>query len=262
MLVSLILFFIAGGFAGTLAGLLGVGGGMIIVPALNFIFTHYTHIPSNIVMHVASGTSLCVMIFTSLFSLLGHYKHGDILWERYKKMFLFIAGGTVIGAIFADMVPTFVMKKLFGFFLLVVSLNMYLTRKNSRHYFKPPDWVSRLVGTGIGLLSGFLGIGGGTIMIPYLSRCRVRVRRIAAISSLCTLTVAVVGTCAVIRTGWDDNPIHWSSGYVYWPAVLLAGIPSTLFARLAAKWTYRLPIHLLKILFIILLLITGVLMLV
>lgn len=261
MLFHFLLFLGAGGFAGILAGLLGVGGGMVIVPALNFIFNHYQLIPDSINMHVASGTSLCIMVFTSIFSLLGHYKHGDILWSLYRKMFGFIAMGTVLGAFFADLLPTFVMKKVFAFFLFIMSINMVLNLKARRRYFNPPDWLSRVVGTMIGMLSGFLGIGGGTIMIPYLSKCRIRIRKIAPIASLCSLTVAIVGSSAVIFTGWYDNPVAWSTGYVYWPAVLLVALPSMLFARLSAKWTYLVPLHTLKTMFVIFLCVTGVLML-
>lgn len=261
MVLHLLIFLAAGGFAGILAGLLGVGGGMVIVPALNFIFSHYALIPNNINMHVASGTSLCIMIFTSIFSLLGHYKHGDILWSLYRKMFFFIAMGTIIGACFADLLPTEVMKKVFAIFLFIVSVHMMLNIKARRRYFKPPDWVSRLVGTIIGVLSGFLGIGGGTVMIPYLSKCRIRIRKIAPVSSLCSLTVAIVGSFSVVFTGWYDNQVAWSTGYIYWPAVLMVGLPSTLFARVAAKWTYLVPLHMLKIIFVIFLSVTGVLML-
>lgn len=261
MFFDLLLFIIAGSFAGIMAGLLGIGGGLIIVPALSIIFTTYKIVPQDIVMHVASGTSLCVMIFTAQFSLWGHYKHGDILWALFKKMLVFIAMGTVVGGIFADLLPTYVIKQVFGGFLLVVALHMYLNRKATRRKFVPPDWFSRTIGGVIGMVSGFLGIGGGVIMIPYLSRCKIQIRKIASISTLCSLTVAIVGTFTVIITGWNDNPVAWSTGYVYWPAVLLAALPSALFARIAARWTYIIPLRFMKAIFIFLLLVIGIKML-
>lgn len=256
-MLDLFFFLLAGSFAGLMAGLLGIGGGMVIVPALSLIFSHSKTIPPHIIMHVASGTSLCAMVFTSQFSLLGHYRYGDIMWGMYKKLLVFVLIGTICGAMLADNIPSDHIRLVFGIFLLVVATETWLRRPSLKRNFKPPLWFSRGIATITGVVSGFLGIGGGTIMIPYLSRAKVPMRKIAAISCLTSLTVAVVGTITVILTGLHDNVVPWSTGYIYWPAVLMIALPSTVFARLGAKWAYRIRLRWLRAFFIVFLFITG-----
>lgn len=258
VLVELLLFFIAGCFAGLMSGLLGIGGGMVVVPALSLIFEHNHVVPEHLIMHIASGTSLCAMIFTSQFSLWGHYRYGDILWSLYQRLVLFICAGTAIGAMLADRVPTGQIRLIFGLFLVLVATQTLLSKPSLKTRFRPPTWLNRLVGTLTGIISGFLGIGGGTIMIPYLSRAKVPMRKIAAISSLTSLTVALIGTLTVIATGFHDNYAPYSTGYIYWPAVLLIAIPSMFFARLGAKLAYKIRLRRLRAFFIVFLFVTGI----
>ncbi len=105
------LFLIAGCIAGAMSGLLGIGGGTIIVPALSMIFTKQANIPDGVVMHMASGTALCIMIFTSASSTFTHFKHGSRAWLYFRRVVLYIIIGIVLGALVADFLPTYMMKK-------------------------------------------------------------------------------------------------------------------------------------------------------
>ncbi len=249
-------------FAGLMAGVLGIGGGVIVVPGLVFVFQHTQVIPENISMHVAAGTSLAVMILTSQSSLRAHLKLGDVLWPIFNKLWPGIIFGTIAGATLAYFMPTYWLKIIFAVFLFLVAFKM-ITDLHVTHPVRfPPTWVNRLVSFLIGLKSGMLGVGGGVLIIPYLTYCGVAIRKIAAVSNLCTLTVAVVGTIVFMITGQHEmSAVPYSTGYVYWPAVLFVAIPSSLIAPLGAKLNYVIPVKQLKYGFIVILLITAIKML-
>ncbi len=244
---------------GLIAGILGIGGGMIVVPALLYIFQHTQTIPASMEMQVAAGTSLAIMIFTAQASVRAHYKHGAVLWDIYHRLWPGVIIGTLAGAFLAHRLPTHWLKIIFGLFLLFISINMLLTIHINHPQRSPGKWVNRLVTFLIGFKSGLLGIGGGALIIPYLDYCGVGVKKIPAVSALCTLTVAVIGTVAFMITGNNEPGLPaYSTGYIYWPAVILVAISSVLFAPLGARLTYILPVQQLKYGFIVILLITSI----
>lgn len=256
-------FAMTGAFAGLMAGILGIGGGMVVVPALAFIFHHHHLIPDHLIMHVAAGTSLAVMLITSQASVRAHYRLGEILWPIYQRLWPGIVIGAVLGAVFADLLPSHWLKVIFGVFLLVVAVKMFLDRHVTRPRQFPRPWVHHLISGLIGMKSGLLGVGGGALIIPYLTYCGVSLRKIAAISGLCTMTVAVVGSLAFMLTGRNEPGLPaYSIGYVYWPAAFWIAIPSALFAPIGARLTYVLPVQQLKNAFIVFLLLAALDMLV
>ncbi|QBR83182.1 sulfite exporter TauE/SafE family protein [Legionella israelensis] len=256
-------FALTGAFAGLMAGILGIGGGMVVVPALAFIFRHNQTVPPSLIMHVAAGTSLAVMIITSQASVRAHYRLGEILWPVYRRLWPGIVIGAVLGAILADLLPSHWLKIIFGVFLLIVAYKMFLDRHITRPHQYPRAWIHHFISGLIGVKSGLLGVGGGALIIPYLTYCGVDIRKIAAISSLCTMTVAVVGTLAFMVTGSNEPGLPaYSIGYVYWPAAFWVAIPSALFAPVGARLTYVLPVAQLKNGFIVFLLLASLDMLI
>lgn len=251
-----------GAFAGLMSGILGIGGGVVVVPGLVFVFQHGQFIPGDITMHVAAGSSLAVMIITSQASLRAHIKLGEVLWDIYNKLWPGIVIGTIFGALIATLIPTYWLKIIFAVFLLSIAVKMLMDLQVTHPSRFPANWVNRLVSFFIGLKSGLLGVGGGVLVIPYLTYCGVDVRKIAAVSNLCTLTVAVVGTVVFMLTGQHDmSSIAYSTGYVYWPAVLGVAIPSSIIAPLGAKLNYIVPVQQLKYGFIVILIVTAMKML-
>ncbi len=256
------IYAVIGIFAGLMAGVLGIGGGIVVVPGLIFLFQLNHLIPENIIMNVAAGSSLAVMIFTSFASIRAHFKLGHILWPIFKKLWLGIVFGTMTGAAIAEFVPTYWLQILFALFLFYVAFKMMTDLQVTHSARFPGKWLNGLVSFLIGLKSGLLGVGGGILMVPYLTYCGVEIRKIAALSNLCTLTVGLVGTLAFIITGQNEMAgIPYSTGFVYWPAVILIAIPSSLMAPLGAKLSYILPVKQLKYLFIVIVLITAIMML-
>lgn len=255
-------YVVIGAFAGLMASVLGIGGGVIVVPGLMFIFQYNQIIPEDILMQVAAGTSLAVMIFTSQSSLRAHLKLGEVLWSIFKKLWPGIVAGVISGALIANYIPTYWLKIIFAVFLFLVAFKMLADVHVTHPARFPGVWINRLISYLIGLKSGLLGIGGGVLIVPYLTYCGVEIRKIAAVSNLCTLTVALVGTVVFMITGRDEMAsIPYSTGYVYWPAVLWVGIPSSLIAPFGAKLNYALPVKQLKYGFIVIVLITATKML-
>ena len=125
-----ILYIFSGLLAGLLSGLLGIGGGIVVVPALAYIFMNQGLIPADYIMQSAVGTSLAIMVLTSQVSVMAHNRQGRILWSIYKKMAVGIALGSVGGAILADFLHSDILHILFGLFLLIISFHMFFSRKS------------------------------------------------------------------------------------------------------------------------------------
>lgn len=262
LLVHGMIYVFIGVFAGLMAGMFGVGGGLVVVPGLVFIFQHTDLIPNNILMYMAVGTSLAVMIITAQASVRAHYKLGSILWPVFHRLWPSLVIGTVVGSIAAAWIPTYWLKTFFALFLLFVSIKMLTDKQPERPQQFPKNWINRLITFLIGTNSGLLGVGGGILVVPYLAYCGIPTRQIAAISNLCALTIAITGTVLFMITGYHaTTDIAYTTGYIYWPAVLLIGIPSSLMAPVGAKLNYKLPVHQLKYGFIVILILTALKML-
>lgn len=255
------LYVLAGILAGLVSGIMGIGGGIIVVPALAFIFNHKANFPSDLVMQMAAGTSLAVMFFTSQSAIRMHYKQGVVLWGVYRRLWPGIVAGAISGALLSPALSTFWLRMLFGLFLLFASIKMLvdLRKKEMKPYHFPPAWANWAINFLIGCVASLLGVGGGAFTVPYLSYCNLEIKKIAPISALSTLTVATIGTVVFIITGSTEPGLPtYSSGFVYWPAVLGIAIPSSIFAPLGAKLTYVLPAKQLKYGFIALLIATSI----
>lgn len=249
----------AGAFAGIMSGVLGIGGGIIVVPALVFIFKSDPYIPQDLVMHIAAGTSLAVMILTSQASVRAHGKRSDIQWGVFGRLWPGVVVGVIAGGLLADRLPTQWLKIILGVFLLFVSVKMATGKDFTHSKGFPRPWINALVSFIIGLKSGLLGIGGGALIIPYLTYCGIELRKIAAVSALCTMTVAVIGTIIFMLTGLNEPILPpFSTGYVYWPAVIALAIPSILLAPVGAEITYRLPVKHLVQIFVVILFFTAI----
>lgn len=262
LVLSGVIYALIGIFAGSMSGAIGIGGGIIIVPGLVFVFQLNQAIPEHLSMHVAAGTSLAVIIFTSLFSVRAHYKIGGILWPVFNRLWPGLALGVISGVLIADAVPTSWLKIIFGLFLIFVAVKMLTNLHASSTPKTPGFWTNGIISGLIGMLSGLLGVGGGVLIVPYLTYCGIAARKIVGVSNLCTFVVGVIGTIAFMLTGQNDMAnIAYSTGYIYWPAVLLVGVPSTLMAPFGAKLNYILPIHYLTYGFIVMLILTAIKML-
>ncbi len=261
MFTIFLLYIIVGVFAGLVAGLLGIGGGLVIVPMLTIAFA-WQGIPSQHLLHMALGTSLATIIFTSISSFMAHHKRGAVLWPVFWKIMPGILIGTFFGAWVASLLSTTVLKIFFGCFLYYVSFQMLLGKKPKPSRSVPGMLPLFGIGGGIGTISALVGIGGGTLSVPFLVWCNTALPVAIGTASAIGLPIALSGSLGYVLNGWGAAGLpDWSIGYVYLPA--LVGIVATSFptAPYGAKLAHTLPIPTLKKVFAVLLLVMGTKML-
>lgn len=258
----LLLYIAVGIVSGVLAGLLGVGGGLVIVPALALLFS-LQGFHSEIIMHLAIGTSLLTIVATALSSIYAHQRYGNIRWDLVKQLTPGLLISALLGAAVADLLHSNWLKILFGSFLLAVALQLaFALLPTSQHRHTQPAMMHTAGGV-IGIFSSLLGIGGGTLTVPFLVWCNVMIKEAVATSAACGLPIALAGATGFIILGWDQTGLPTlSSGYVYWPAASAIIIGSVLTAPIGAWLAQRLPIMMLKRLFAVFLLVAGLKMLV
>jgi len=254
-------YLLLGAFAGTIAGLLGVGGGLIIVPVLVFIFTGH-QFPVEVIVHIAVGTSLASIVVTSISSTWAHHKHGAVIWQVFWQLVPGIIIGSFLGALIADLMNANSLRTFFGVFELIVAAQMAMNIKPAPHRQLPHFLGTSGAGTGIGTISTIVGIGGGTLTVPFLVWCNTNMHKAVATSAACGLPIALAGAVAYTLTGLNEaNLPSGAVGYIYWPAFIGIVATSMLFAPLGAKLAHRLPVNILKKVFAVLLAVLGIRML-
>jgi len=260
---TLLIFAATGVAAGLLAGLFGVGGGLIMVPALAFVLPGLGVGPA-IVMQVAVGTSLAVISATSLSSMLAHHRQQGVRWDVFLRFAPGLAAGAVAGAFVAHALPGLVLQRIVGAGAILVAIQMFLTRIGDRHEFSDgnscPSLFSLLSAGGvIGLLSALIGIGGGSLTVPYLTWRSVPIRQAVGTAAACGVPIAWAGAAGFVAAGWSVAGVPAPSlGYVVLPAFAAIAVTSVATAPLGALLAHRLPPQHLKRAFAVLLLAIGV----
>lgn len=255
--IIVILYFVLGAFAGTMSGLLGIGGGVVVVPGLALLF-RLQHFPADLIMHLAAGTSLAVMIGTTLRALYAHRRNKTKFWYIYRRILPAIVIGVVVGAIVAHYLNSRVIAIIFGVFIFMIGIHLLLGKKVNPHRNLPGPLGMWGAGLLIGGKSGLLGVGGGSVMVPFLLYCNVELRTAMVVSIATSLTVSIVGTIAVGITGMHASGLPpFTTGYIYWPAWIAVVLGSILFAPLGAALSYRISVNWLRRLFAVFLLLVG-----
>jgi uncharacterized membrane protein YfcA len=248
-------FLLIGALAGLLAGLLGVGGGIIIIPGLIYLFEITGLIPQSALMHVALGTSLASVVFTSAITATIHSRQQNIRWPIAWQLIPGLLLGALIGSYMASQLNTQWLMLLFAGFLAILSLRFILDGDNKVTYPFPPTPVMWGAGMFMGSMTSMLGLGGGVLIIPFLSHLPLQMREVSALSIVCILPVVLLATIGYIIFGLHDQGLpKWSTGYVYWPAALPIIIAGSAFAPLGIVLAKRLSSRKLKRIFGVLLL--------
>ena len=257
----LLIYLLAGAVAGVLAGLLGVGGGIVIVPALVCAF-RAQGFPEHLLVHMAVGTSLATIVLTSISSVRAHHRRGSVLWPLFWRLMPSIVVGSLLGAVIADWLPSDVLRTVFAVFVLAVAVQMGLGAKPSPHRELPETLGTSAAGVVIGSLSAIVGIGGGSLTVPFLVWCNTAMRNAVSVSAACGLPIAVAGSLGFLATGLNETGLPpWSTGYLYWPAGAGIAVTSVLFAPLGARLAHQIPADRLKRFFALFLAVVGVRML-
>ncbi|WP_022948107.1 sulfite exporter TauE/SafE family protein [Methylohalobius crimeensis] len=255
--VPYLLYAAAGGLAGLTAGLFGLGGGVVLVPALLYLFA-WQGFPPPYIPVAAVATSLATIMVTAIVSIGAHHRLGSLDWRAASRLFPGIVIGSLFGAWLADQLPGDWLKTVFAVYLLGVAMQMLWRWRPAPAVTQPQPWLLTGVGGAIGTLSAMLGIGGGTLTVPFLVKCAYPMRVAVAVSSACGFPIALAGTIAYGILGWEvaDLP-SGSAGYVYLPAFFGIIAASMLTAPLGARLAHRLPAETLRQLFAGVLILIG-----
>ena len=248
-------------FTGLLSGLLGVGGGLIMVPVLSFIFAHLGF-TAEFIMHMALGTSLAVIMVTSIASSRAHHSHQNVDWAILKK----IAPGIILGAFSGSLVAAkFDAGLLKGFFIIyvfLVALQILSDYVPNPTRILPARAALNCVGVAIGWVSSFVGIGGGTLSVPFLMYCNVPTKRAIGTSTAIGLPIAIAGTLGYIISSLHVVSLpNFSLGFIYLPAFIIIALASIISAPFGALLVQKLSVKKLKKIFAVLLISIGLNML-
>jgi len=256
-----LLYIVLGSIAGILAGLLGVGGGLVIVPMLTFAFT-LTGIPHEHILHMALGTSMASIVFTAISSLRAHHRRGAVIWVIVTRITPGILVGTFCGSWIAAQLSTNFLKIFFSLFLLFVGTQMLLDMKPKAAREIPGNAGMFGAGSIIGIFSSLVGIGGGTLSVPFMLYHNVALHRAIGTSAAIGLPIAIAGTVGYIVNGFGVSGLPSGSfGYIHLTALCGVAMASICTAPLGARLAHSLPVKNLKKIFAVLLYAVGLKML-
>ncbi len=254
-------FVVLGAIVGFLAGLLGIGGGMTMVPLLTIVFSRQGFLAEHVV-HMAVGTATATILFTSISSAREHHRHGAVLWGVVAGMAPGIIVGSLLGPQIVGGMSTPALAAFFGVFVAVSATQMLVDRKPKPTHKLPGRGGLFAVGGGIGLLSSMVGAGGAFLSVPFMAACNVDIRNCIATSAALGLPIAAAGTIGFIIAGYGRTGLpSYSIGYIYVPALLAIVAGSVICAPIGARAAHRWSVHRLRHAFAVLLYVLAVYML-
>ena len=261
----LLIYLAAGVFVGFFAGLLGIGGGSVMVPILSLTFVKLGYSNEHVI-HMALATSMATILPGAFASTRTHHAHKAVNWEVVKKMTPGILVGTLVGTVFAYFSSTTFLKYFFvGFmFFLAAQLVFGLKPKAApaktdvagseaqAHRTLPKTAGMVSFGALMGFVSSLAGIGGAVLTISFLTWCNVKMHEAIGTSAAVGFPIALAGTVGYVVTGMMDHDLpEWSLGYVYMPAFFGIAVTSFLVAPIGAELAHKLPVVMLKKVFMV-----------
>ena len=258
LLAALPLFLLLGACAGLLAGLLGVGGGLVIVAALVYLLPGQG-IPAEHVMHVALATSLATIILTGLASARAHHRRGSVMWPSVRWLVPGLVVGGLVGAALASALNGAALRYTVAIFCLLAAAQLVFgTPKGSERADAPVGPAMSAAGFGIGGLSAVVGIGGGSMTVPLLVWLGAPPVRAVGTSAACGVAIGLSSAFGYALMGPPPGSLPAGSfGYVYLPAALGIAVASVGLAPLGTRLAHRLSGPTLKKIFAGLLLLVG-----
>lgn len=241
-----VVFFGLGCTVGLLAGLLGIGGGLTLVPVLTFLFAHQ-RFPSEHVVHAAVATATATMLFTSVASAREHHRHGAVRWPVVGGMAPGIVAASLVGPQIVKGLSTPVFAGFLGVFVFAGATQILLDRKPAPTRALPGRIGLAGVGAAIGLVSSMVGAGGAFLTVPFMVWCNVGLRSAVSTAAALGLPISFASTIGFVLAGWNarDMPAY-TVGYIYLPALAAVAAGSVLLAPLGARLTHRWPVRSLR----------------
>lgn len=247
-----------GTFVGLLAGLLGIGGGLVVVPVLSALLP-WAGIHSELALPMALATSLASIVITSSSSAYTHYRLGNVQFHVIYSLLPGLLCGGLLGSTIAHILPAQYLPRIFGTIVLLLALQMMLSLKVRTMRSLPSPWFNACCGSIIGIISSLAGIGGGSLTVPYLHYHGVEMRKAIGCAALCGIFLAFSGMVGFIYFGLEQTQKlpPFSVGYVYLPALIGIVLTSVFTTRFGAKLATSLPTHAIKRVFAVFLLLVG-----
>lgn len=243
-----------GSFTGFLAGLLGVGGGMLMVPFMILLLSAKA-MPPHYIVKMAIATSLATICFTSIASVRAHHQRGAVLWPIARLLAPGIVIGSLLGAQIAKALPSQALAILFALFVSFSATQMLVDKKPRPSRQLPGTGGMLAAGGVVGLLASLVGAGGAFVSVPFMTWCNVKIHNAVATSAALGFPIAAAGTLGYVIAGWSlhDMPAG-TLGFVYVPALLTISAASVLTAPFGARIAHRLEMRQLRRVFAVLLL--------
>jgi uncharacterized membrane protein YfcA len=257
MLIEWVALFLAlGAFTGFFAGLLGIGGGAVMVPALVAIFSGQGFTANT--MHLALGTSMAAILFTSCASVRSHAGYGAVRWPIVFRMMPGMLLGAAAGTWLVKRIAARELAIAFTVFILYVAVQMVRGTKPKPGRELPGTPGLLAIGGGIGAFSSLVAIGGGSLSVPFMLWCNVQAREAIGTSAAMGIPIALGGALGYIINGHGVDALPpYSVGFVYMPAVFMLVVASMLTAPLGAGLAHRLPVIKLRRIFAALLVVLA-----
>jgi uncharacterized membrane protein YfcA len=233
---------VIGTCTGFLAGLLGIGGGMLMVPFLTMILAA-KDFPPDVTVKMAVATSLATICFTSLSSVRAHHARAAVLWPVVRVLAPGILLGSLFGAQVAVALPGKALGILFAVFVAFSATQMLRNRKPKPSRTLPGPLATFGVGGAIGLLSALVGAGGAFVSVPFMTWCNVRIHDAVGTSAALGFPIALAGTAGYIWAGRNLPPLPGAIGYLYWPGLVCIAAASMALAPLGARTAHRMDIR-------------------
>lgn len=251
-----------GAGVGFMAGMLGVGGGMLMVPILTWLITQ-RGVPSGPAVKMAIATAMATIFFTSMSSVRAHHRLGAVRWDIVSRMAPGIVAGSLIGGAGAfSVLKGQGLALLFAAFIGYMALKMFRSTSTTPGRALPGAVGQASVGTGIGFVSSLVGAGGAFMSVPFMTWCNVPPRHAVGTSAALGFPIAVASTLGYVISGWGLPPaLPGAFGYLYLPALAIVSLASMTLAPLGARTAQRIDVALLKRIFAVMLLSLAVSML-
>lgn len=242
---------------GFLAGMLGIGGGVVLVPLLAFLFKAQ-HFPEDRLLHLTLGTSLASIAFTSLSSVRAHHQRYTVLWPLVRASTPGVIMGTVVGIFLANWMSSTVLAAIFTAFVCYASIQLLLDRKPVPTRTLPGKGGMLAAGFGVGALSSLVGVAGGIITIPLMNMCNVPMINCIGTAAAIGLPISVAGAIGYVIAGLDKSHLPaWSLGYVYLPALVGIVVGTFVTVPAGARAAHGMPVTVLKRIFAVVLLVLA-----
>lgn len=259
-LLVICIYILTGALAGFAAGLLGIGGGLIIVPVLFFVFSASGYETQHL-MQMALATSLATIVITSISSTRAHHRKQAVLWPLVLLLGPGIVIGAALGGIFASSINSDSLKLFFAIFEFTVATSLLLKKQPTRHNKKIKKPVAATGGMIIGFISTLVGIGGGTMTVPFLHWFNISMRNAVATSAACGFPIALFGTLSFIMASYGQTiGSTYSIGYLQYDAFIFVAGSSFLTAPFGAKVAHSISEKTLRLSFALILFTLGSIM--